>query len=178
MLIKKNRFKKVLIINQIKLKDFRGHFREVFLKRFLKKKNFLFHYYTVSKKNVIRGLHFQEKFQQEKYIYVSKGKVLDIIVDLRKGSKTYGKHFSIILSEKNCKALFIPEGFAHGYYCFNNGTILNYVLTNYYKPKFENGIIWNDNDLKIKWPTRDPIISKKDKTLNTFKYFKKVKKFL
>lgn len=178
MILKKNKFKKVLIINQKKYNDFRGYFREIFIKSFFKNKNFMFHYYTLSNKNVIRGLHFQEKFQQEKYIYVSKGKILDVIVDLRKRSKTYGKYFSIILSEKNCKALFIPKGFAHGYYCYNNNTILNYILTNYYKPMFENGIIWNDKDLKIKWPTTKPIISKKDQNLNNFKHFKKVKKFL
>lgn len=178
MIINKNRFKEVLIVKHKKYKDFRGYFREVFIKNFFMNKNFKFHYYTVSNKNVIRGLHFQQNFQQEKYIYVSKGKVLDVIVDLRKESITYGKHFSIILSEKNCKALFIPKGFAHGYYCFDNNTILNYVLTNYYKPKFENGIVWNDEDLKIKWPTSNPIISEKDKKLNTFSHFKKVKKFL
>lgn len=178
MIIKKNNFKEVLIIKQKIYKDFRGYFKEIFLKKFFKNKNFIFHYYTLSKKNVIRGLHFQKKFQQEKLIYVSKGKILDVILDLRKKSKTFGKYFSVILSEKNRKALYIPKGFAHGYYCFNNNTILNYMLTNYYKPRFEDGIIWNDKEIKIKWPIKNPILSKKDKKLNTFKLFKKKQLYL
>ena len=109
---------------------------------------------------------------------MSKGKILDVILDLRKKSKTFGKYFSVILSEKNRKALYIPKGFAHGYYCFNNNTILNYMLTNYYKPRFEDGIIWNDKEIKIKWPIKNPILSKKDKKLNTFKLFKKKQLYL
>ena len=130
------------------------------------------------KKNVLRGFRFQTKFQQAKFVTVLKGKILDYVIDLRKKSKTFGKTFKIILSEKNCKSLFIPRGFAHAYYSFNNTNIIYYKLSNYYHPKFEEGIIWNDKTLRNKWPIKKPIISKKDRKLKTFLEFKKIYKGL
>ena len=100
-------FKDLLIIKQKNNIDKRGSLREIYNKKFLKK-NFIFEYCTTSKANALRGFHFQYKFQQAKYVSVLKGKILDCVVDLRKNSKTFGKSFKIILSEKNCLSLYIP----------------------------------------------------------------------
>ena len=102
---------------------------------------------------------------------VIKGKIYDVVVDLRKKSKTFGKVFSIILSEQNCKSLYIPEGFAHAYYSYAKFNIVYYKLTNYYKPNFESGINVLDKNLRIKWPSKKNIISQKDKKLISFKEF-------
>ena len=151
---------------------------ETFLKKIIKWDDLIFDYSTLSKKNVLRGFHFQSKFMQAKFVSVLKGKILDYVIDLRKKSKTFGKSFSIVLSEKNCKSLYIPEGFAHAYYSFSNLNIIYYKLSNYYYPEYEDGIIWNDKTLKNKWPIKKPIISPKDKKLKTFINFKKIYKGL
>ena len=122
-------------------------------------------------KNILRGFHFQTKFQQSKYVNVLKGKILDVVVDLRKNSQTFGKSFKIVLSQKNATSLFIPKGFAHAYYSYDTENIIYYKLDNFYKPKFEDGIIFNDKKLKIKWPKLKMIISKKDKKLRSLKDF-------
>jgi len=159
------------IIKQKNNSDTRGNLRETFNKKILKH-NFIFEYCTTSKANVLRGFHFQTKFQQAKYVNVLKGKILDCVIDLRKKSKTFGKIFKIILSEKNCLSLYVPEGFGHAYYSYEKLNIIYYKLTNYYKPEFENGIIWNDKKFKTVWPVKKPIISKKDKKLITLNQFK------
>ena len=172
MIIKKTKFKGLLIVKQKNNTDSRGSLRETFNDKLLKKK-FKFEYCTTSKKNVLRGFHFQSKFKQSKYVNVVKGKILDVVIDLRKNSKTFGKLFKIVLSKKNAIGLFIPAGFAHAYYSFEKENIIYYKLDNYYAPKFENGILYNDKDLKIKWPNKDMLISKKDKNLLTLYEFKK-----
>ena len=96
-----------------------------------------------------------------------------MVLDLRKKSKTYGKHYSITLSDKNLTSLFIPAGFAHGYCGIENENIVFYGCTNYRSKNNEVGILWNDSELKIKWPIKNPIISQKDKKLRTFYDFKK-----
>ena len=125
-------------------------------------KNLLFPFPS-SKANSLRGFHFQHKFQQAKYVNVLKGKILDYVIDLRKNSKTFGKTFKIILSDKNCLSLYIPEGFAHAYFSYEKLNVVYYKLTNYYNPKFEDGIIWNDKKTKDLWPKQRPVVSKKDK---------------
>ena len=107
-----------------------------------------------------------------------KGKILDCVIDLRKNSKTFGKIFKIILSDKNCLSLYIPRGFAHAYYSYEKTNIVYYKLSNYYKPNFESGINLMDESLKIKWPKKRFQISKKDKKLQTFKDFCSSYKFL
>ena len=107
-----------------------------------------------------------------------KGKILDCVIDLRKNSKTFGKVFKIILSDKNCLSLFIPKGFAHAYYSYEKTNIIYYKLTNYYYPKFESGINLMDKTLKIKWPKKKFSISNKDKKMISFKEFCKTQKFL
>jgi len=177
MIVKKTKFKGLLIIKQKNNLDKRGILRETFNNKILKKK-FIFEYCTTSKKNVFRGFHFQTKNKQSKYINVLKGKILDVVIDLRKKSKTFGKYFSIILSQKNAISLYIPAGFAHAYYSYENENIIYYKLDNYYNPKFENGIIYNDVELNFKWPNKKMIISKKDKSLSTLSHFKKKIKYL
>ncbi|MDC1151126.1 dTDP-4-dehydrorhamnose 3,5-epimerase family protein [Pelagibacteraceae bacterium] len=177
MKIIKTHIKDLLVLKQKNNFDSRGSLREIFNKKILKKK-FVFEYCTTSKKNALRGFHFQHKFQQAKYVNVIKGKILDYVIDLRKNSKTFGKTFKIILSDKNCLSLYVPEGFAHAYYSYEKINIIYYKLTNYYKPQFESGINLMDVDLKIKWPKKNFSISKKDKKLLSFKDFCKVYKSL
>jgi|TARA_B110001452_G_C15192606_1_gene414047 dTDP-4-dehydrorhamnose 3,5-epimerase len=171
MKIYKTKFKDLLIIKQKNNIDMRGSLREIYNKKILKHNNFVFEYCTVSKINSLRGFHFQYKFQQAKYVNVLKGKILDCVIDLRKNSKTFGKIYKIILSEKNCLSLYIPEGFAHAYYSYEKINIVYYKLTNYYKPNFESGINVLDKNLRIKWPSKKNIISQKDKKLISFKEF-------
>ena len=167
------KFKGLKIIQQKKHGDRRGSLRETFMKKIVKWDELVLDYATTSKRNVLRGFHFQLKFKQTKFVSVLKGKILDCVIDLRKKSKTFGKSFAIELSEKNCKSLYIPEGFANGYYSLSDLNIIYYKLSNYYHPEYEDGIIWNDKSLKIRWPTNKPIVSEKDKKLKTFLDFKK-----
>jgi len=170
MKIYKTKIKDLLVIKQKNNIDSRGSLRETYNKKLLNKK-FIFEYCTTSKKNILRGFHFQSKFQQAKYVNVLKGKILDVVIDLRKRSKTFGKSFKIILSKENAISLFIPRGFAHAYYSFEEENIIYYKLDNFYKPKYEHGIIHNDKKIKIKWPKRKMIVSKKDKKLKSFQNF-------
>ncbi len=173
MRVFKTKFKGLFIVQQKNNIDTRGFLRETFNNKILKKK-FIFEYCTTSKKNVLRGFHFQTKFKQSKYVNVLKGKILDVVIDLRKKSKTYGKTFKIILSKKNALGLFIPSGFGHAYYSYEKENIIYYKLDNYYAPKYENGIIYNDKYLKIKWPRKKMLVSSKDKKLLSFKKFDKI----
>ena len=168
MKIIKTKFKDLLIIKNKRFLDSRGFFREILIEKLLKKK-FPFNIISVSKKNVIRGIHFQAKNTQGKFISVIKGKIFDVAVDLRKNSKTYGKHFKITLSEKNCTSIFIPEGFGHGFAGLKKENIVIYSCTKYRDKNNEKGIAWNDKDLNIKWPVKNPIISSKDKQNSRFK---------
>ena len=163
MKIIQTKFKGLLIIKQKNNIDKRGSLRETFNKKILKKSDFVFEYCTISKRNSLRGFHFQYKFQQAKYVSVLKGKILDCVIDLRKKSKTFGKVFKIILSEKNCLSLYIPEGFAHGYLTLEDDTIVQYKCTDYYDPNSEYGIVWDDKDLKINWDVSNPVLSEKDR---------------
>ena len=171
MILKKTKFKDLLIIKQKNNTDNRGNLRETFNDKILKKK-FVFEYCTTSKKNVLRGFHFQYKNKQSKFVNVVKGRILDVVIDLRKNSKTFGKSFKIMLSKKNALGLFIPRGFAHAYYSFEKENIIYYKLDNYYSPKFESGIVYNDKSINIKWPKKKMLVSEKDKKLMTIKEFK------
>ena len=177
MKIKKTKFKGLLIVSQKNNTDTRGSLRETFNDKIIKKK-FIFEYCTTSKKNVLRGFHFQSKNKQSKFVNVLKGKILDVVIDLRRNSKTFGKLFKIILSRKNALGLFIPAGFAHAYYSYEKENIIYYKLNNYYNPKYESGIIFNDKTIKIKWPKKKMIVSQKDRNLLTISQFKKKFKYL
>ena len=125
------------------------------------------------KKNVLRGLHIQGKNSQGKFVTVIKGKIFDVALDLRKNSKTYGKHYKSILSEKNSKSIYIPAGFAHGFCGLDKENYVIYSCTKYRNAKNELGIKFNDPTLKIKWPVKKPIISKKDKNNISFSEYEK-----
>ena len=172
MKIISTKFSGLKVFQSKNYEDSRGLFKEVFKKKFFKNKKFVFGCTSTSKKNVIRGLHLQTKFAQEKYVSILKGSILDVVVDLRKGSKTFGKHFKIILSDKNAKSLFIPSGFAHGLLGLKKENIIYYYCTNYRSAKHETGVLWNDKKLNIKWPIKKPTISLKDKKNLTFNEFK------
>ena len=124
-----------------------------------------------SKKNVIRGLHFQLKNKQTKIITVTSGKILDVAVNLKKNSKNFGKVYYFLLNEGD--SVFIPNCFAHGYECLSNNASIIYHLDNYRDAKNESGIPYNDKKLKIKWKTKKPILSLRDKNHFSFLEFKK-----
>ena len=121
------------------------------------------------KKNVLRGLHYQLSEPQGKLVQVVFGSILDVALDIRVGSPTFGKYHSIILSSKNKKLFYIPEGFAHGYLVLSEFSIVQYKCTNVYNPKDEYGIKWNDPDLNINWGNESPLLSEKDNCLPLLK---------
>ena len=167
MKIIKTKIKDLLILKTNIYEDKRGFFKEVFREKILNKK-FIFDCLSYSKKNILRGLHMQLKKPQAKLITVVRGKILDVVVDLRKNSSTFGRYFKTILSDKNGKSILIPPGFAHGFLGLKKENIVYYFNTNYRSVKNEIGILWNDKDLKIKWSVKKPIVSKKDKKNMTF----------
>ena len=166
--IKKTKFKGLIVIQGRSHKDNRGYLRELLVEKKIKKK-FKFHLVSKSRNNVLRGLHYQYKKPQGKFISVIKGKIFDVAVDIRKNSKTFGKSFKIILSDKNCKSVFIPSGFAHGFQTLNKENIVCYSCTEYRSVGNEYGLLYNDPLLKINWPSKNPIVTKKDKFANKFK---------
>ena len=172
MKIIKTKFKDLFLYKKDTYKDNRGYFRELFIEKNFKNK-FPFDIMSLSKKNVLRGLHLQMTNPQGKLLTVIRGKMLDVAVDCRKKSKTYGKHFSIILSDKDNTSLFVPKGFAHGFCSLEDNTTLHYKCTKYRSAKSEVGILWNDPELKIKWPTKKVIVSTKDKNNLSFLEFEK-----
>ena len=157
--------------------DKRGYLREIFKKKKLNK-NLIFHYFARSKKNVFRGFHFQTKNQQEKLVSVLEGGIVDICIDLRRNSRTFGKIFKTVLSKKNKKSIFIPKGFAHGYFTLEKYNLVYFQNSNYRDKNQEKGIIWNDKDLNLKFPIKKPLLSKKDKLNITFKEFLKKYKYI
>ena len=166
----KTNIKGLIILKGKTFYDARGFLRETFKKKIIKK-NLIFTIISKSNKNVLRGLHLQTKNAQEKYISVLKGKILDVAVDLRKNSKTFGKHFKLIISEKNSKSFFIPKGFAHGFLGLDKENIVLYGCTNYRSKNHEVSLLWNDPDLKINWGVKKPILSSKDNNAITLKRF-------
>ena len=143
--------------------DNRGSFKEAYKEKLLPNKKLIFDCVSSSKKNVLRGLHLQTKNPQAKFLTVIKGKIFDVLVDLRKNSNTFGKHFSIILSNQSLySSIYIPEGFAHGFCGLEKENIVYYSCSNYREKDHEIGILWNDKDLNIQWPIKKAILSKKD----------------
>ncbi len=128
---------------------------------------------SMSHKGVLRGLHFQPPpFEQGKLVRVIQGSVLDVAVDIRKGSPTYGQHKSILLSGENNLQFWIPSGFAHGFLTLEDNTIFSYKCTGRYSKESEGSVLWNDKDLNIDWNISSPIVSEKDQIAETFKQFK------
>ena len=173
----------IIICEPEVFEDDRGYFYESFSKKIFEdylgsKVDFCQENESKSGLGILRGLHFQkEPYAQAKLVRVTNGKVLDVAVDLRSNSTTFGQHISIELSSKNKKQLFIPRGFAHGFLSLEENTIFSYKVDNYYSAEHDSGIIYNDNNLNINWGNyNNPIISKKDLSLPLFKlereYFK------
>ena len=169
-MIIKTKFDNLILVKKKKFFDTRGYFQELMVEKNIKMK-FPFHVMSFSKKNILRGLHIQTKNSQGKFITVIKGKIFDVAVDLRIKSKTYGRYFSKILSEKNSLSIYIPPGFAHGFCALDKENFVVYSCTHYRNTKSEIGIKYNDQDLNIKWPIKKPILSIKDQKNCSLKEF-------
>ena len=171
MKLKNTKISDLKIIQTKMFFDKRGFFKEVF-KNILIKKNFKFDVMSSSKKNVLRGLHIQTKKPQAKVITVVFGKIMDVAVDLRKNSKTFGKYYSLIISDKSEYSFYIPEGFAHGFLCLSNKCIVHNKCSEYRHKESETTLDWRDQEVKIKWPIKEPILSKKDKIGKNLEFFR------
>lgn len=176
MKIFKTAIEGLLEIQPSVFEDSRGYFSETFRADLLNQMGVNFDFVqdneSMSNKGVLRGLHFQAPpFEQGKLVRVIKGSVLDVAVDIRKGSSTYGQHVSIVLSGQNKKQFWIPPGFAHGFLVLEDQTIFSYKCTNYYNKESEGAVSWNDPQLKIDWNITDPILSDKDKLAETLSNF-------
>tara|TARA_B100000809_G_scaffold266684_1_gene330707 strand:+ start:4512 stop:5054 length:543 start_codon:yes stop_codon:yes gene_type:complete len=157
--------------------DDRGYFFESYNKDAFEKNGisdlFVQDNQSKSQKDVLRGLHFQlPPYSQAKLVRVIQGSVLDVAVDLRKDSKTYGQYFSVVISAENRKMFFIPEGFAHGFLTLEGDTIFSYKCSNVYHTESEDAILWNDKDLSIDWRIESPVLSGKDNEAKCFNEFK------
>ena len=166
----------VILIEPKVFEDSRGVFFECYQKDLFSKqginRDFVQDNHSRSQKGALRGLHYQAHPKaQAKLVRVIKGSVFDVAVDLRKESKTFGKHMAVTLSAENKKMLYVPEGFAHGFCVLEEGTEFVYKVSEYYSPEHERGIIWNDPDLKIEWPNLDGefLLSDKDQKFPTLK---------
>ena len=172
MKIEKTFIKDLLVLSPTVFKDDRGYFLESYNKKSLEEilnVEFVQDNESLSQKKVLRGLHFQEPpYAQAKLVRVITGSVLDVVVDLRKDSSTFGKHYKHILSNQNKQQLFIPQGFAHGFLVLEDDTIFSYKCTNYYEKKSEVSLLWNDPTFNIDWQIEAPIISKKDQSALSF----------
>ena len=165
----------VYIIEPKVFGDNRGYFMETYSERDFKEAGldyvFVQDNQSKSRKGVLRGLHFQKKHPQSKLVRVIKGEVFDVAVDLRKGSKTYGKWVGVLLSEENKRQFLIPKGFAHGFLVISDEAEFTYKCDDFYHPEDEGGIMWNDPDIGIVWPEIEGeiLLSEKDKIHPSFK---------
>ncbi len=178
MKIEKTNIEGVLVLTPRVFGDERGYFFESFNQaKFEKiignKVNFVQDNQSKSQKGVLRGLHFQNPpYEQGKLVRVIEGSVLDVALDIRKGSKSYGKHFSIELTSKNQKMVWLPPGIAHGFVALEDESIFFYKCTNYYNKESEGSVLWNDKDLNIDWKVTQPLLSEKDKKSPLFSELK------
>ena len=177
MEIIKTNIEGLLIIKPRVHEDERGYFFESWSKESFSANgidiNFVQDNQSLSSKGVIRGLHFQNPpFEQGKLVRVISGSVLDVAVDIRSNSPTYGNHVSVFLSGQNKTMFWIPPGFAHGFATLEDNTIFSYKCSGIYNKESEESLLWNDIDLNIDWKVKKPIISDKDKISNSFNNFK------
>lgn len=172
MKIEKTKFDGLYVITPVILKDNRGFFAEIYRKDRLKEAgidiNFVQDNQSQSKKNIIRGLHFQWDPPLGKLMRVIKGEVFMVVADIRKKSKTFSQWFGLKISEKNMKQVYAPFGFATGFCVLSDLADVQYKYTDFYNSQGEANILWNDPDLKIKWPVRKPILSDRDRNALTF----------
>ena len=174
MIIEEQSLEDVLLFSPEIFEDERGYFFETYRDSIFKENNlnikFVQDNEVFSKnKNVIRGLHYQLNNPQGKLVHVITGAIIDVIVDIRRGSPDFGKSIMLNVNSSSHNMVYIPEGFAHGYLVLEKNTIIQYKCTNYYDSTSEFGIRWDDNDLNISWGIANPIISDKDKNLPTLK---------
>ena len=176
----------LMILTPTTYEDDRGYFFESFnnldfnnnIPHYSMKRRFVQDNQSISKRGVIRGMHLQlHPYKQAKLVRIIKGKILDVIVDLRKESKTYLQSYSVELNENNKKMLFIPEGCLHGFLSLEDDTIMNYKVTNYWNKEYEKGIQWNDPDLNLEWKLKEydienVIVGEKDQALPSLKDYK------
>lgn len=182
MNISESKFRDVLIIEPDVFCDSRGYFFETFNSKRYKDHgisiDFVQDNISVSKKSTLRGLHYQiPPKAQAKLCHVLKGRVLDVAVDLRYGSPTFGKHFAFELSEENHIQIFIPEGFAHGFAVLSDEAIFHYKCSEFYSKEHERAIRFDDSDININWAIDDPIVSVRDRNAELFKDIEKVFRF-
>lgn len=163
----------VIIIKPDIYKDDRGFFTETYSKdKYYSlgiREEFVQDNYSRSKKNTLRGLHYQINKPQGKLVRVINGRVLDVAVDVRQDSKTFGQYFSVFLDDVNFYQLYMPPGIAHGFCVVSEFADFEYKCTNFYSPKNEKGVLWSDSDININWPVANPIVSSKDLTFNQLK---------
>jgi dTDP-4-dehydrorhamnose 3,5-epimerase len=177
MEVQKTNIDGVILIRPTIFKDKRGYFFESFNQKLFTeltnvKISFVQDNQSLSSKGVLRGLHFQNPpFAQSKLVRVLKGSVMDVAVDIRKESSTYGEFFMQELNDVNHTMMYLPEGVAHGFLTLENNTIFSYKCSNYYNQKSEDSLIWNDPDIGIKWPKRKLILSEKDQNAKKFSSF-------
>ncbi|MCK5083938.1 MAG: dTDP-4-dehydrorhamnose 3,5-epimerase [Candidatus Omnitrophica bacterium] len=150
--------------------DDRGYFLELYRKNEFEKagitKPFVQVDHSKSKKNVVRGLHYQkDPMAQAKMVDVIEGSIFDVVVDIRKGSPSFGKWLGVILGGAQRQLLYIPEGFAHGFCVVSETAHIIYYCTQIYMPEYQRGILWNDPEMSISWPVEDPVLSDKDKKM-------------
>ena len=160
----------ILVMENQSFKDDRGHFLELFKKDKFQEKNnlditFVQDNFSRSKKGVLRGLHAQKNNPQGKLVTCTRGSALDVVVDINPSSKNFGKYFSIEISEFNNIQIWVPPQYAHGFCALSSVTDIHYKCTNFYDPNDEIGLIWNDKEVSIPWPLKNPIVSNKDKCL-------------
>ena len=168
MKVTESGIKGVFIIEPDVYKDDRGFFMETFhIERYRKllgmNLDFVQDNISRSSRNVLRGMHFQRNYPQGKIVKASRGEILDVIVDLRKDSPTYGTWESFKLSEQNKLQVWIPPGLAHGFLVMSDSADFEYKCTEYYHPEDEHCLIWNDPEVAIDWPIKEPILSAKDR---------------
>jgi dTDP-4-dehydrorhamnose 3,5-epimerase len=179
MTVRETNLKGCFILDSVVFQDKRGYFFESFNKKVFKDKSgidvdFVQDNESLSKRGVLRGLHFQKgNYAQAKLVRVLKGNVIDVVVDIRKNSASFGQHLTLELSEENKRQLFIPRGFAHGFVVLSETAIFSYKCDNYYNKEAEAGIIYNDLTLNIDWQLseKELIVSDKDLVLPTFESF-------
>lgn len=173
MNVTKTKLPGVLVIEPEVFGDKRGFFMETWQQKRYEEAGipgrFVQDNLSFSIKGVLRGLHFQNPNGQGKLVYVLQGEVFDVAVDIRKGSATFGQWVGFNLSSENKRQLYVPEGFAHGFCVLSDTVLFAYKCTDFYNSQAEKGITWNDPDIAIDWPVKNPILSGKDKTYSTLK---------
>lgn len=173
MKITETKLEGLLIIEPDVYKDARGFFLETYHQGRYRElgiqPNFVQDNMSFSKKRTLRGLHFQHPNDQAKLVQAARGTVFDVVVDIRRGSPTFGKWAGTFLSDENNRQMFIPEGFAHGFCVMSEYAVFMYKCSDFYASECEGGILWSDSDLNIGWPVENPLVSEKDMQLARLK---------